>query len=155
MHRDSRVSMHYSSKVDCVFKTNLKWFFFRFKISPNKFSSEKDWSTDTVFSCYICFAECEGFADSVTHIREDHPEVLEGEKTAHCIVCPKVFARRDHLKNHLWRHVNRVHETPRHSMRTFRPGRLAGTTTSNMFRERRLCWNRAESQHQCSDKWPK
>ncbi len=108
--------------------------FYRFKTSPTSYTSGKDWSTETVFSCYICFAECDGFGVSVTHIRQNHPDVIENDKTAHCIVCPKNFARRDHLKNHLWRHVNRVRETPRHSMRTFKPGRPAWCEISTIFR---------------------
>jgi hypothetical protein len=92
----------------------------RFKSPPGIATSKKDWSTETVFSCYLCQEECDGFGESVTHMRQRHPEVLRGDKTAHCVVCDKVFARRDHLKNHVWRHVNRVRETPRHSIRTFR-----------------------------------
>ena len=48
------------------------------------------------------------FRHGVEHIRSDHPEVLTRDKNAPCIVCPKLFGRMDHLKKHVWSHVNRV-----------------------------------------------
>ena len=48
------------------------------------------------------------FRHGVEHIRSDHPETLTRDKNAPCIVCPKLFGRMDHLKKHVWSHVNRV-----------------------------------------------
>ena len=59
----------------------------RFHSDPNL---DTDWSNEAVFNCYLCNKECEGFGSSVGHFREDHPELLEGKLTNHCIVCPKV-----------------------------------------------------------------
>ena len=48
------------------------------------------------------------FRHGVEHIRNDHPETLTRDKNAPCISCPKLFGRMDHLKKHVWSHVNRV-----------------------------------------------
>ncbi len=34
-----------------------------------------------------------------------------------CVVCSKAYRRRDHLKTHVWRHVNAVVPTPVHQTR--------------------------------------
>ena len=36
-----------------------------------------------------------------------HP-VENNEQETGCPICPKTFTKIDHLKNHVWRHVNRV-----------------------------------------------
>lgn len=93
----------------------------RFKMAPEDFPDGVDWSTQTVFSCYLCGTECDGFRSSVGHIRQVHADSLVEDKAAPCIVCPKLFARMDHLKNHVWSHVNKVKPdgVAKHSMTTF------------------------------------
>ena len=46
-----------------------------------------------------------GFHPSVEHMREDHPETSEGDRSHCCIFCSKAFGRKDHLKNHVYSHV--------------------------------------------------
>ena len=46
-----------------------------------------------------------GFHPSVEHMRDDHPEVSEGDRVHCCIFCSKPFGRKDHLKNHVYSHV--------------------------------------------------
>ena len=60
------------------------------------------------FNCYLCGSETDGFRQSVEHIRIEHSETLTRDKNAPCIVCPKLFGRMDHLKKHVWSHVNRL-----------------------------------------------
>ena len=92
----------------------------RFKLDPDEFPDGVDWSTQTYFNCYLCGIEVDGFRDSVKHIRHSHPETLFEDKACPCIVCPKRFARMDHLKNHVHSHVNRLRPgLPKHNMSTF------------------------------------
>ena len=46
-----------------------------------------------------------GFHPSVEHMKEDHPETMEGDRVHCCIFCSKSFGRKDHLKNHVYSHV--------------------------------------------------
>ena len=80
----------------------------RLKCDPDQFPEGSDWSSQTVFNCFLCGCETEGFRSSVDHLRQVHPETITRDKNAPCIVCPKLFARMDHLKKHVWSHVNRV-----------------------------------------------
>jgi hypothetical protein len=80
----------------------------RLKKEPNFFPDGCDWSSQTYFNCFICGTETDGFRASVDHIRTAHAETLTRDKNCACIVCPKLFARMDHLKKHVWSHVNRV-----------------------------------------------
>lgn len=92
----------------------------RFKLEPDEFPEGVDWSTQTYFNCYLCGVEVDGFRDSVKHIRHSHPETLFEDKACPCIICPKRFARMDHLKNHVHSHVNRLRPgLPKHNMSTF------------------------------------
>ena len=54
------------------------------------------------------FSNLNIFLHSVNHIRQVHPDALTRDKNAPCIVCPKLFARMDHLKKHVWSHVNKI-----------------------------------------------
>ena len=56
----------------------------------------------------MCSVEIDGFREGVKHVRQNHPETLFEDKACPCIVCPKRFARMDHLKNHVYSHVNRI-----------------------------------------------
>ena len=60
------------------------------------------------FYSYLCGVETDGFRNSVNHVRQVHPQALTRDKNAPCIVCPKLFARMDHLKKHVWSHVNKI-----------------------------------------------
>ena len=92
----------------------------RLKLDPDEYPEGVDWSTQTFFTCYLCQVEIDGFRESVKHIRVTHPESLYEDKACPCIVCPKRFARMDHLKNHLYSHVNRIRPgMPKHNMKTF------------------------------------
>ena len=47
------------------------------------------------------------------HMHSNQPEE---EDAAMCPICPKTFKKLDALKNHVWKHVNRVFpDTPKHS----------------------------------------
>ena len=64
--------------------------------------------------------EIDGFREGVKHIRNFHPDTLVSDKACPCILCPKRFARMDHLKNHLYSHVNRVRPgIAKHNLSTF------------------------------------
>ena len=81
----------------------------RLKCDPEFFPEGADWSSQTFLNCYLCGIETDGFRQGVDHIRSQHPDALSRDKNAPCIVCPKLFARMDHLKKHVWSHVNRVY----------------------------------------------
>ena len=44
---------------------------------------------------------------AASHMKHIHP-VENNEQETGCPICPKTFTKIDHLKNHVWRHVNRV-----------------------------------------------
>ena len=44
---------------------------------------------------------------AASHMKHIHP-VENSEQETGCPICPKTFTKIDHLKNHVWRHVNRV-----------------------------------------------
>ena len=52
--------------------------------------------------------EIDGFREGVKHVRQNHPDTLFEDKACPCVICPKRFARMDHLKNHVYSHVNRI-----------------------------------------------
>ncbi len=93
----------------------------RFKMDPDDFPDGVDWSTMVYLSCYLCQAECDGFREGVKHIRTAHPETLVEDKASPCMLCSKRFARMDHLKNHVYSHVNKAspNGVPRHNISTF------------------------------------
>ena len=92
----------------------------RFKMDPEDFPDGVDWSTQTYFNCYLCGVEVDGFRDGVKHVRHAHPETLIEDKACPCIICPKRFGRMDHLKNHVYAHVNKLKPgLPKHNMSTF------------------------------------
>ena len=43
---------------------------------------------------------------AASHMKHIHP--VENNQETACPICPKTFKKIDHLKNHVWRHVNRV-----------------------------------------------
>ena len=73
----------------------------------------------------MCNMEIDGFREGVKHVRQNHPDTLFEDKACPCVICPKRFARMDHLKNHVYSHVNRI-----------RPGRDFFKDTAD-----RLCSN--------------
>ena len=57
--------------------------------------------------CYKCSEDCQGYKSAVDHMVSEHDGVLaeDGSKQHLCALCPKVFGRRDHLKRHMYGHV--------------------------------------------------
>ena len=58
-------------------------------------------------TCRVCEKKCDGFHMAASHMKHIHP-VENNEQETGCPICPKTFTKIDHLKNHVWRHVNRV-----------------------------------------------
>ena len=71
-------------------------------------SDDFEWSRDTAFRCHACGLSIDGFSASVSHMTEEHYHLSDGDRCAICVLCGKAFGRRDHLKNHVWSHVNKV-----------------------------------------------
>ena len=69
--------------------------------------SDIDWSSRAILTCRVCEKKCDGFHMAASHMKHIHP-VLDNEQDTACPICPKTFRKIDHLKNHVWRHVNRV-----------------------------------------------
>ncbi len=77
---------------------------------------DADWSAKTNFTCRSCEKKCDSFHMAASHMKHIHPVENENEPEQElCPVCPKAFRKKDTLKIHVWRHVNRViPETPKH-----------------------------------------
>ena len=87
------------------------------------------------FYSYLCGVETDGFRNSVNHVRQVHPQALTRDKNAPCIVCPKLFARMDHLKKHVWSHVNKISPgIPPHFVGPSGGGHVGGASDSNRTR---------------------
>ncbi len=73
----------------------------------------KKWVSEHIFSCYKCSEECRGYKSAVDHMASQHDGGLaeDGSRQHFCAVCPKVFGRRDHLKRHMYGHVE--NKTPK------------------------------------------
>jgi uncharacterized Zn-finger protein len=73
--------------------------------------TDSDWSSRNLFTCRICEKKCDGFHMAVSHMKHIHfsaENTEEQQINNSCPLCPKTFRKIDHLKNHVWRHVNRV-----------------------------------------------
>ena len=68
----------------------------------NELSDSSDWSISCNLNCYECGENFVGFEASVLHMSQKH---TKASKVFRCISCPKSFARKDHLRNHVRRHV--------------------------------------------------
>lgn len=80
----------------------------KLKCDPQEFPIGTDWSSNVLLKCHYCGLETDGFRQGVDHVRDQHWETLTRDKNSPCVVCPKLFGRMDHLKKHVWSHVNRV-----------------------------------------------
>ena len=74
----------------------------------NELSDSSDWSIRCNLNCYECGENSVGFEASVLHMSQKH---TKASKVFRCISCPKSFARKDHLRNHVRRHVF-IKDTP-------------------------------------------
>ena len=74
----------------------------------NELSETNDWSVSCSLNCYECGENCVGFDASIIHMSRKHGKA---SKIYRCISCPKSFARKDHLRNHVRRHVF-IKDTP-------------------------------------------